>query len=808
MSNAIDLIFHADHKELDEAKESLLDLKDKIPTVGQAIEGLAKSFASIPGPVGLAVAAVAGVGLAYGEFMSKTLESINSLRELASATQSSVGDIDFLSTAITLGGGSAEKLQSAMMKLNKAIAESYDPASKSAQAFQLLGIGQDFVNTHSSAEVMQAAAEALNGFAPSANKAAVEMALFGKTGPEADEMLRQMIEGANAAKEALKGHEDQVKRLSEGSEQLNKDQGALSVAFTIFGRDLLEQVMPALIQIMDALKDASKEGGILRNMMDTLRAAAPVLVEGLKYVADAVGFLYVSFKELGITIGMVAAQAVAFASGDFKAMPEIFKAWQADMQETEDGLTRFEEKLEGTTEATKEATEAGEKHMAGMNKFAEGIAKLIDKYREEEEAAEAAYMGSTMSLEEYRKAVVEAAGAKAALAMAHAHGNAAAQEEARQMAMNAEEYKQWTADQTAGNDALLNEKEKLASMTSGQTELEKALAEIAKHPEMLQSTKDQIVQEAKLIDAKKQELELQKQMNTLNEMGSKQNAGLQGTINGLTMSTKAAKELADMTKLDLDYQKQLDATSQKTGQERIQAIIAVMDAWNKAKADQLAGQQQIDAATNDWQTGLKVGMQNWMQTTQTMNQQMQSLVGKTMDSMTTSIVDFVNTGKFNFKDFALSIVKELETMIVKQMLFNALKQGLGGTAAGSWLGIAASASANGNVFSGGSVTPFANGGVVDGPTTVPMALMGEAGPEAVMPLARGADGKLGIAGGGGGGGANLTVHNHISVQGGGTQQDQVEQARMISTMIDKRVNATLLKESLPGGKLSAGVRRY
>jgi len=49
--------------------------------------------------------------------------------------------------------------------------------------------------------------------------------------------------------------------------------------------------------------------------------------------------------------------------------------------------------------------------------------------------------------------------------------------------------------------------------------------------------------------------------------------------------------------------------------------------------------------------------------------------------------------------------------------------------------------------------PFARGGVVSGPTTFPMrggtGLMGEAGPEAIMPLARGADGKLGVRGGGG-----------------------------------------------------------
>ncbi len=56
--------------------------------------------------------------------------------------------------------------------------------------------------------------------------------------------------------------------------------------------------------------------------------------------------------------------------------------------------------------------------------------------------------------------------------------------------------------------------------------------------------------------------------------------------------------------------------------------------------------------------------------------------------------------------------------------------------------------ADGASFSQGRVMPFAKGGIVSGPTTFPMrggtGLMGEAGPEAIMPLSRGADGQLGV----------------------------------------------------------------
>ncbi|KRS12039.1 tail protein [Roseovarius atlanticus] len=69
----------------------------------------------------------------------------------------------------------------------------------------------------------------------------------------------------------------------------------------------------------------------------------------------------------------------------------------------------------------------------------------------------------------------------------------------------------------------------------------------------------------------------------------------------------------------------------------------------------------------------------------------------------------------------------------------------------------------GGSFAQGRVQPFASGGIVSSPTAFPMrggmGLMGEAGPEAIMPLARGPDGKLGVRGGGGGA-VNVVMNIH------------------------------------------------
>ncbi len=94
---------------------------------------------------------------------------------------------------------------------------------------------------------------------------------------------------------------------------------------------------------------------------------------------------------------------------------------------------------------------------------------------------------------------------------------------------------------------------------------------------------------------------------------------------------------------------------------------------------------------------------------------------------------------------------------------------------------------NGGSFTQGRVMPFASGGIVGGPTMFPMrggmGLMGEAGPEAIMPLARGPDGKLGVRGGGG---APVNIVMNISTPDvSGFQRSQSQIAAQMSRAIGR-----------------------
>ncbi len=94
--------------------------------------------------------------------------------------------------------------------------------------------------------------------------------------------------------------------------------------------------------------------------------------------------------------------------------------------------------------------------------------------------------------------------------------------------------------------------------------------------------------------------------------------------------------------------------------------------------------------------------------------------------------------------------------------------------------------AQGGSFGAGRVMPFAKGGVVSQATAFPMrggtGLMGEAGPEAILPLARGADGSLGVRAGGEGRAVNVTF-NISTPDVAGFNRSQTQIAAQMSRLL-------------------------
>ena len=164
------------------------------------------------------------------------------------------------------------------------------------------------------------------------------------------------------------------------------------------------------------------------------------------------------------------------------------------------------------------------------------------------------------------------------------------------------------------------------------------------------------------------------------------------------------------------------------------------------------------------------------------------------DQMGDALSTFVTTGKLDFK----SLVKDILAGLAKI----ALQKAISGIAGSLFGGGSFVPSAKGNVFNSPGLSAY-SGQIVSKPTVFPFAkgigLMGEAGAEAILPLKRGKDGKLGVASSGGSGGVMVNVS--VDATGSKVENDQGKSGEF-GRMIGNAVRGVLIQEMRPGGMLA------
>lgn len=158
------------------------------------------------------------------------------------------------------------------------------------------------------------------------------------------------------------------------------------------------------------------------------------------------------------------------------------------------------------------------------------------------------------------------------------------------------------------------------------------------------------------------------------------------------------------------------------------------------------------------------------------------------------------------------LLADMAKQLLKSMVMNYLMNGMAG---GGWGGAAFMSSngfAKGGAFNNGTQF-FAKGGVVNGATAFGMrggmGVMGEAGPEAIMPLTRGPDGKLGVQSSGG---ASIIVSPGAVVVNASkdSEEDARKTSMAIKQMIDMQIGNWMKNAQRPGGTLNSsfGQQRY
>lgn len=190
-----------------------------------------------------------------------------------------------------------------------------------------------------------------------------------------------------------------------------------------------------------------------------------------------------------------------------------------------------------------------------------------------------------------------------------------------------------------------------------------------------------------------------------------------------------------------------------------------------------------------------------------------STVSGVGDVLANSIVDGLNEGRFAFRDFVNDIANTLIRSGIRELVAQIFSPQGNATQsiAASFIGGLFGGSTQAGTAAGGP-DEFAQGGVVNMPTRFMSrggaGLMGEAGPEAILPLQRLPNGDLGVAAQGGGGTVNVNTTINVTGDNGDPRRTADLAARSVERVVTSKVYEILARESRAGNLLSRPVPRF
>ncbi len=255
------------------------------------------------------------------------------------------------------------------------------------------------------------------------------------------------------------------------------------------------------------------------------------------------------------------------------------------------------------------------------------------------------------------------------------------------------------------------------------------------------------------------------------------------------------------------------ATTEKQRQELQAQIDLEREYLPKRIQAQKDGYQQMDKARQDWLAGAASGARTWFEQIDDTASQTRSAMMRGLDGLNDELHTFVTTGKASFRSLTTSVLSDL-ARIAQNKFITSLISSMSGSSNGviSAIGSYFTANAKGGVYSSPSLSAFSNG-VYNSPQFFAFAkgagVFGEAGPEAIMPLTRAADGSLGVRAVGSGGaksagGNTFQINTNVTVTAGTTSQSVTSDtndnyAMQLSKMIADVARGVIAQESQPGG---------
>ena len=368
---------------------------------------------------------------------------------------------------------------------------------------------------------------------------------------------------------------------------------------------------------------------------------------------------------------------------------------------------------------------------------------------------------------------------------------------------------------------LIKQQKEQIALAGQNTELAKMKYQVSQGElsTLSEAQKKTLLQNAALIDQKKIREQLAAYESSLADSNASARASDDAQLLGYGEGSRMRERLQEMWSIRQAFeQKNNELLRQYQAGEIEEALWKQEKELNKKYLEERLSDQQnyyakADALRNNWNAGLQEGLTNWADSATDYASQAADAVVSTMDGLVSNISDALAGNVVDWRNWGSSVLREVSKILMNAAIVNGLKSLSG---AGGWLGTVggwisgAVANAKGGVYTSANLSAYSNT-IVDTPTYFAFAkgagLMGEAGPEAIMPLTRAADGSLGVRAIGnvnGGGGFVYSPVYHISIQNQGSNGEiDARSARGLVDLIDSRVVSIMQSSRRDGGLYSA-----
>lgn len=692
-------------------KAGLLRSTDEASTrIASSLKGAFTLDGAI-GKVGLAIAGL-GAGVGIGALImqfNKAVDSVAALKDMSEQTGASVQSLSSIGAVAKLSGMDMESLGGALGKLAVNMEATGGPSEKVRDALNRIGLtAKDLAGMDTGAMFIKIA-EAMNQYEDSGVKAAVATEIFGKQGRMLLPLFNDMAEAGTLAAKTTAEQAEMADAFDKNLKRLQISQDSLFKSISM-------EVLPAANAFIEALTAASASSDGLRGSVDGLAQDGSIkdwseaAVTGIALVIDSLDVLQRGFQVTGKFIGAQAAQIALLFQGEFKAAGQVMTEFYADY-----------EKIASRTYLTGRLQDR-----MGAGAAAGAVAGALNKPLLDSNAGSVTNKAGDGFLEGLQARIEK-------------------------------------ADQ--GEYAML----RLQAAEKGVLE-----------------TAAPLIQQLKRLDEARAVESYRDALSTQN-MELEYQASLVG---------KTAAEVALLNvqhKAELELKKQIDQIERSKGAISAEALAQMQAAMEASIAIQQASVTSRLALDKRWETGALSAMQKYEETAGNIAKSTENAFTSAFKGIEDALVSLAMTGQLNFTNLANSIVASIiriQAQAAVAGLSKFLGQAIGNMFAGSVTGtgytsdspsgagtynyagsemVINTVNAAGNVFSGApslsaysntvqtspkffnysTLHRFANGGV-----------FAEAGPEAVMPLTRMGNGRLGVEATGSN--VNIVINNTAS----------------------------------------------